>query len=401
MASITQQQVEEALKTVKYPGFSRDIVSFGLVREVRIDGAKVHVVVEHRIAEDALEGLKQEAQRALEQIAGVAQVHIEWRSKAAAPSSSASGAPAGASVEGGGQAPAHPPKAPGAVSVPSPDPWADQAPLPGVKSVIAVASAKGGVGKSTVATNLALALSTRGLKVGLLDADIYGPSLPTMMGVNERPEIVGGNRIRPVMKEGIACMSIGFLVPQDKAMIWRGPMVMGAINQFLGDVIWEGLDVLIVDLPPGTGDAQLSLAQKVPLSGVIMVTTPQEVAVIDVVRGVQMFEETKVPIVGVVENMSGFVCPHCGHEEDIFGKGGGQRTSERFGVPYLGRIPIEPAVRICGDEGRPVVAARPDSVSAKAFLDVAGQVEKYLQTPRRDHHHDSGHGGHHHLGHAH
>jgi len=178
-------------------------------------------------------------------------------------------------------------------------------------------------------------------------------------------------------------------------------MVMGAINQFLDDVRWNGLDVLIVDLPPGTGDAQLSLAQKVPLTGVIMVTTPQDVAVIDVVRGIQMFEETKVPIVGIIENMSVFVCPHCGHEEHIFGEGGGKRTAERFGVPYLGGIPLEPAVVATGDEGRPVVVARPDSASAKAFLAVAEQVEQYLQTPHGGHHHGHGHGGHSHAGHGH
>ncbi len=407
---ITQRQVEEALKTVKYPGFSRDIVSFGLVREIRVEGGKVHVLVEHRIDDAAtLETFQQEAQRALDGIEGVEEAHIEWRGKAASEgkgdekgtpagkpevSTASAGASAKTATKGGYVA------AP-SLSTPSPDPWADQAPLPGVKAVIAVASAKGGVGKSTVATNLALALSAKGKKVGLLDADIYGPSLPTMMGVNERPEVQDGNKILPVMKEGIACMSIGFLVPQDKAMIWRGPMVMGAINQFLDDVRWNGLDVLIVDLPPGTGDAQLSLAQKVPLTGVIMVTTPQDVAVIDVVRGIQMFEETKVPIVGIIENMSVFVCPHCGHEEHIFGEGGGKRTAERFGVPYLGGIPLEPAVVATGDEGRPVVVARPDSASAKAFLAVAEQVEQYLQTPHGGHHHGHGHGGHSHAGHGH
>ncbi len=365
MSQLTQQQVENALKTVKYPGFRRDIVSFGLVKEIRVEGGTVHVLLEHGIDDlQTLRSIQRDAQAALDGIEGVQAAHLELRGKA----SGAKAAPAGPAPSGHGEAPAG-----------SGDPWAGQAALPGVKSILAVASAKGGVGKSTVATNLALALARRGQKVGLLDADIYGPSLPTMLGISEQPQITDERKILPIQKEGIACMSIGFLVPRDKAMIWRGPMVMGALTQFLNEVVWGELDVLVVDLPPGTGDAQLTLVQRVPLNGVIMVTTPQDVALIDVVRGIQMFEQTKVPIVGVVENMSGFVCPHCGHEEDVFGKGGGKRTSDRFGVPYLGSVPIEARVRECGDAGLPVVASSSESPATKAFMALASQVELFLR----------------------
>ena len=394
MAPISEDRVREALKGVKFPGFSRDIVSFGLVQEVKVDGTDVHVILEHGIDDlETLSQIKAQTQSALDSIEGVGNARLELRGKAAAPggapqpAAASQGAghshgpghdhshgpakgPAPGPLQGGGHGPA-----PGARGD---DPWAGQAPLPGVKAVVAVASAKGGVGKSTVATNLALSLSAKGLKTGLLDADIYGPSLPTMLGVEERPEVTDERKIHPIKKDGIELMSIGFLVPRDKAMIWRGPMVMAAVQQFLGDVMWGDLDVLVVDLPPGTGDAQLTLVQRVPLSGVVMVTTPQDVALIDVVRGIQMFQETNAPIIGVVENMSGYVCSSCGHEEEIFGKGGGKTTSERYGVPFLGSVPIEPAVARCGDEGRPIVVAHPESASAKAFAEVADGVERFL-----------------------
>ena len=261
-------------------------------------------------------------------------------------------------------------------------PQADAGPrgIPGVKHVVAVASAKGGVGKSTVAANLTLALAKSGQKVGLLDADIYGPSVPTMFGIHDRPTITEERRIHPLERDGIKLISMGFLVPPDKAMIWRGPMVMGAVQQLLNDCEWGELDVLVVDLPPGTGDAQLTLVQQIALSGVVMVTTPQEVALIDVVRGIQMFESTNAPIVGVIENMSGWVCPKCGEVEDIFGKGGGEQTARRYGVPFLGAIPIDPRVVRSGDGGQPVVASNPDSPAAEAFVNVAGQVTGFLAT---------------------
>jgi ATP-binding protein involved in chromosome partitioning len=250
--------------------------------------------------------------------------------------------------------------------------------IPGVKHVVAVASAKGGVGKSTVAANLTLALAKSGQKVGLLDADIYGPSVPTMFGIHDRPMITEERRIHPLERDGIKLISMGFLVPPEKALIWRGPMVMGAVQQLLNDCEWGELDVLVVDLPPGTGDAQLTLVQQIALSGVVMVTTPQEVALIDVVRGIQMFESTNAPIVGVVENMSGWVCPKCGEVEDIFGKGGGEQTARRYGVPFLGAVPIDPRVVRSGDGGQPVVVSHPDSPAAEAFARIAGQLTGFL-----------------------
>ena len=352
MPALSAEQVKARLKTVKYPGFSRDIVSFGLVKDVHVHGDVIHVEIEHTIEDGGvLERIRRDTQAVLDELApGRNRMEIRQR-----PSP---GVAAGA---------------PSAVA-----PGAAPSGVPGVRHIIAVASAKGGVGKSTVATNLAIALARAGQRVGLLDADIYGPSIPMMMGVDERPVITEERKIIPIEKDGIKMISIGFLVPPDRAMIWRGPMVMGAVQQFLGDCQWGQLDILVVDLPPGTGDAQLTLVQRVPISGVVMVTTPQEVALIDVVRGIQMFEETRVPIIGVLENMSGFTCPECGHETEIFGKGGGRRTSDRYGVPYLGAVPIDPTVRSCGDDGRPVVAARPASAAAKALVEAADSVLRFL-----------------------
>lgn len=351
MAHPTPDQVRSALETVKYPGFSRNIVSFGLIKDVQVSGAgDVAIVVEHTITDGGvLERIRRDVQSTVEALEGVGRVDLAFREKA-----SASGGKAQAAAPAG-------PKG-----------------IPGVKNVIAVASAKGGVGKSTVAANLTLALAKSGQRVGLLDADIYGPSVPTMFGIHDRPVITEDRRIHPLERDGIKLISMGFLVPPEKALIWRGPMVMGAIQQLLNDCEWGELDVLVVDLPPGTGDAQLTLVQQIALSGVVMVTTPQEVALIDVVRGIQMFESTHAPIIGVVENMSGWVCPNCGTVEDIFGKGGGEQTARRYGVPFLGAIPIDPRVVRSGDGGQPVVASNPDSPAAQAFVDVAGQVTGFL-----------------------
>jgi ATP-binding protein involved in chromosome partitioning len=253
------------------------------------------------------------------------------------------------------------------------DPWADRKSLPGVKRIIAVASGKGGVGKSTVAVNLALALKERGHRVGLLDADIYGPSLPTMLGTDQKPQAIDETSIMPVMQMGLQCISMGMLVPEGQALIWRGPMVMAAVRQFLKDVRWDDLDYLVVDMPPGTGDAQLTLVQQVPVDGVVMVTTPQELALADVRRGIQMFRHVKVPVTGVVENMSYFICPCCNERADIFGNGGGNEVAEQFGVPLLGQIPLDPATRAGGDEGKPVVLSD-GNASRDAFLQVADKV---------------------------
>jgi ATP-binding protein involved in chromosome partitioning len=246
--------------------------------------------------------------------------------------------------------------------------------LPEVKAIIAVASGKGGVGKSTTAVNLAVALAADGLSVGLLDADIYGPSLPQMLGTREKPRAVG-QRIIPVSRWGLKAMSIGFLVEEETPMIWRGPMVMGALEQMMGQVEWGPLDVMVVDMPPGTGDAQLTMSQRVPLAGAVIVSTPQDVALLDARRGVRMFQKVNVPILGLIENMSVFCCPNCGHRSEIFGHGGARREAERLGVPFLGEIPLLPVIRELADAGTPIVLARPESAEAKAYRDIARQVK--------------------------
>ena len=259
----------------------------------------------------------------------------------------------------------------------APQPQPEPPLLPDVKHIIAVASGKGGVGKSTVAVNLAVALVQRGLKVGLLDADIYGPSLPKMLGLSSKPSVLNG-RIQTLNAYGVKSMSIGYLVPEDKAMIWRGPMVMGALNQMLGQVDWGTLDILVVDMPPGTGDAQLTLAQKAKPSGAVIVSTPQDLALLDARRGVQMFEQVGVKVLGVVENMSYFCCPNCGHRSEIFGHGGAEREAERIGVPFLGEIPLEMAVREAGDDGKPVAAMDENGAVAGSFRHLAASVAKAL-----------------------
>jgi ATP-binding protein involved in chromosome partitioning len=249
--------------------------------------------------------------------------------------------------------------------------------LPGVKSVIAVASGKGGVGKSTVAVNLAVALAQTGLKVGLLDADIYGPSLPRMLGLNRKPEVRDGKML-PLHAWGLICMSIGFLVDEETAMVWRGPMVMGALNQLLTQVEWGVLDVLVIDMPPGTGDTQLTLAQKASLFGAVVVSTPQDISLLDARRGVKMFEQVRVPVLGIVENMSYFACPNCHHRTDIFGHGGAKAEAARIGVPFLGEVPLLLAIRETGDEGAPITASDPEGEAALAFKAIAAQVAGLL-----------------------
>ncbi|MEZ4387437.1 MAG: Mrp/NBP35 family ATP-binding protein [Candidatus Krumholzibacteriia bacterium] len=256
----------------------------------------------------------------------------------------------------------------------SPDPWADRERLPGVGRVVAVASAKGGVGKSSVAVNLALALVQEGLRVGLLDADIYGPSLPTMLDVTEAPEVTADRRIHPGRAHGLQVLSMGLLIDPEQAVIWRGPMVFSAVKQFLKDTVWEDLDYLVVDMPPGTGDAQLTLVQQTPVAGVVMVTTPQEVALADVRRGVQMFRQVDVPVLGIVENMSYFLCPDNGRRYDIFGTGGGERVARQFDLPLLAQIPLEMRIREGGDTGRPLMLQKDAGPIREIFLELAGQV---------------------------
>ncbi len=255
--------------------------------------------------------------------------------------------------------------------------------IPGVEAIIAVASGKGGVGKSTTAVNLALGLRDLGLKVGILDADIYGPSLPRLLAIREKPQTIGGTRLKPIERHGMPVMSIGFLVEEETPMIWRGPMVMSALTQMLREVEWGALDVMVVDMPPGTGDAQLTMAQQVPLKGAVIVSTPQDLALVDARRGIAMFRRVNVPVLGIVENMSTFVCPHCGTRSDIFGHGGARHEAERLGVPFLGDVPLDIAIRERSDSGRPLVATDPDGAHAQAYRDIAARVRDGLKAAGR------------------
>ena len=284
----------------------------------------------------------------------------------------------------GGTAPQRRPQMPHATARPregggAPSP----AGIPGVTSIIAVASGKGGVGKSTTAVNLALGLRDLGLKVGILDADIYGPSMPKLLAIREKPQTVGGNRLKPIERHGMAVMSIGFLIEEETPMIWRGPMVMSALTQMLREVEWGTLDVMVVDMPPGTGDAQLTMAQQVPLKGAVIVSTPQDLALIDARRGIAMFRRVNVPVLGIVENMSTFICPHCGERSDIFGHGGARAEAERLGVPFLGEVPLHMDIREKSDSGQPVVATVPDGPHAQAYRDIAARVRDGLKVASR------------------
>jgi ATP-binding protein involved in chromosome partitioning len=349
MPSDIEARVWEALKGVRFPGMSRDIVSFGFVHHVEVSGDDVAVGLQmstHNPA--AAEKVREAAERAVREVPGAsgARVTLELQRPAA---------PAGREDS-----------AQRAIAQ-------DAGLVPGVRSIVAVASGKGGVGKSTVAANLAIRLGQLGFRVGLLDADIYGPSVPMMFGIRDKPFITG-NRILPFEKYGIRLMSLGFILETDTPVIWRGPMVVRALEQMLGDVEWGTLDYLILDLPPGTGDAQLTLTQKVPLAGAVIVTTPQDVALIDARKGLAMFKKVNVPVVGIVENMSSFVCPHCGEVTDIFKKGGGERIAGLLGTAFLGAIPLDPKIVLGGDSGTPIVVAEPLGPHAEAFGHVAQAV---------------------------
>ena len=323
-------------------------------------------------AVEAWEAIRERAQKAVAALPGVQSVMVALTAERIG--SAARGAPSRPQAS-----PAARPR-PGAPPGPAPP---SPAGIPGVAAIIAIASGKGGVGKSTTAVNLALALRELGLKVGILDADIYGPSMPKLLAIRERPQAIGGNRLRPIERFGMPVMSIGFLIEEETPMIWRGPMVMSALTQMLREVEWGALDVMVVDMPPGTGDAQLTMAQQVPLKGAVIVSTPQDLALIDARRGIAMFRRVNVPVLGIVENMSTFVCPQCGTRSDIFGHGGARREAERLGVPFLGEVPLDIAIREKSDSGSPVVATAPDSAHAKHYRDIAVRVRDGLATSSR------------------
>jgi len=355
-AELTEERVIEALRGVRFPGLSRDIVSFGFVKDVAIGGGNVSLRLEIMTdSSRAAEEIKREATETLQALPGVSAVTIRLDTRAPAP---AAARPAGAP--------------------PGPPPAAAEI-LPGVRWKIAVASGKGGVGKSTVAANLALALERVGRRVGLMDSDIYGPSQQMMMGIDQKPFVNEANQIVPIERHGVKVMSLGFLMDVDQPVIWRGPMVMKAVEQFLQDVAWGTLDFLVIDLPPGTGDAQLTLTQKIHLSGAVIVTTPQDVSLIDARKGLAMFQKVNVPVLGIVENMSYYLCTACGHREEIFKHGGGRRTAEQLGVPFLGEIPLDPKVTIGGDAGRPIVIAEPRSTVTEAYLSIADAVVRAVE----------------------
>lgn len=348
MANITEEHILSLLRQVEYPGFKQDIVTFGIVNEIKIQ--------ENRITINLKFNTKDPEKKAQ------VKTGIQDKLKAELPDKRVmvmEGIPTM--------------QTPGLGAKPN-DPWAGRAPIPGVRSIVAVASGKGGVGKSTVSTNLAIALADLGLNVGLMDCDIYGPSVHIMMGVDERPMVNQQQKLLPIEKFNIKMMSMGFILDRDTPVIWRGPMVIKAVEQFLHDVEWGELDVLVIDLPPGTGDAQLSLVQKTPLTGAVVVTTPQEVSLVDARRGYQMFNKLNIYTFGIVENMSYYLAPQTAEPVYIFGKGGGPKAAYELGVPFLGEIPIEPEVAEAGDAGIPIVAKNPDSKATEAFRQIAKRL---------------------------
>ena len=335
--SVTKEQVVEALRGVNDPELHKDLVSLGMVDNVAVCGGGVSLTINLTTPACPLSGrIEQEVRQAIEKIPGVDKVAVKM------------GAMTRKSVDTGNL-------------------------VPEVSHVIAVGSGKGGVGKSTIASNLALGLARAGARVGLMDADVYGPNLPLMLGVTATPQSENG-KILPVEAHGVKLISMGFFLKEDEPVIWRGPMLHGVMKQFLGDVSWGALDYLVIDLPPGTGDVQLTLSQVIPLSGAVVVTTPQDVALLDARKAIAMFHKVNVPILGIVENMSGFVCPHCHEQTEIFGSGGGRRAAERLGVPLFGTIPLDPATMRACDTGRPLLVTDPESPQARLFMDLARAV---------------------------
>jgi ATP-binding protein involved in chromosome partitioning len=358
MMSLSKEQILASLDRIPAPD-GRPLPQTGTLSEIVVSDGKVFFsMTVDAAAVKAWEPVRNRAEEAVRAVPGVQSVLIALTAERAGG--------AAAKVAAPGPRPSGPAA-----------PQAAQAP-PGVKAIIAVASGKGGVGKSTTAVNLALGLRDLGLKVGILDADIYGPSIPKLLSIRERPQSLGGTRLKPISRYGLTVMSIGFLIEEETPMIWRGPMVMSALTQMLREVEWGELDVMVVDMPPGTGDAQLTMAQQVPLKGAVIVSTPQDLALIDARRGVAMFRRVNVPILGIVENMSYFLCPSCGERSDIFSHGGAQREAERMNVPFLGEVPLHMTIREKSDAGLPVVATEPDSSHAKIYRDIAAKIRDQL-----------------------
>jgi ATP-binding protein involved in chromosome partitioning len=352
--------LREVLRSIADPASGKDIVSAGLVEGIELRGSLVQVaLLTDRAHSKAMEQVRAAVEALLARQPGITNASAVLTAHKAQTAAPAGNGPGHGHGHGQAHGQGHGQKPPLL--------------LPDVKAIVAVASGKGGVGKSTVAVNLAVSLARQGLRTGLLDADIYGPSLPRMLGLSRKPE-VRKDKMIPLEAWGLSCMSIGFLVDEETPMIWRGPMVMGALEQMMGQVEWGALDILVVDMPPGTGDAQLTMAQRVALTGAVIVSTPQDIALIDARRGVRMFERTKVPVLGLVENMSFFCCPACGHRAEIFGHGGARVEAARLGTEFLGEVPLLLDIRTASDAGTPIAAAAPDSEGAKAFAAVAARV---------------------------
>ena len=368
MATVTVENVLEALKGVTDPDRNQDIVSLNMVAGLQVKDGHVAFAIE--VAPEKgphMEPLRAEAEKAVHGLPGVISATVVLTAENPAGGAAPQQPQQSGGGCGGGGGHGHAPK--------------DDAPLmPGVRSIVAVASGKGGVGKSTTSVNLALALAAKGLKVGLLDADIYGPSMPRMLGISGQPSSSDGKTLDPMENHGIKCMSIGFLVEEDTPMIWRGPMVMGALEQMMRDVNWGELDILIVDMPPGTGDAQLTMAQKVPLTGSVVVSTPQDIALLDAKKGLNMFRQVEVPVFGIIENMSYFLCPNCGERTEIFSHGGARKIAAQLGSEFLGEIPLDIDIRLKADSGDPIVASDPDNAHSKIYLDIADKVWSKVET---------------------
>ncbi len=385
----TREDVLKELSKVKGPDLEGDIVSLGLVSEVFISEGRVifSITVPAERAQE-LEPLRQAAERVVAKMPGVEKALValtsERKGGGGQPQQAQPVRPAPAAGDAGSVPP--PMQARGAGAGAKAGGSTAKPGVPGVKSIIAVASGKGGVGKSTTTCNLALALQANGLKVGVLDADIYGPSIPRLFHVTGRPEPVSGRILKPLEGYGIKVMSMGFLVDEETPMIWRGPMVITAITQMLREVEWGDLDVLVVDMPPGTGDAQLTMAQNVPLAGAVIVSTPQDLALIDARKGLNMFRKVDVPLLGIIENMSYFLCPDCGNRHDIFGHGGARTEAERLGVPFLGEVPLDMEIRETSDAGTPVTVSAPDGPHARIYRDIATKVQAEIERNREDGH---------------